>query len=83
MDQVLYDGLEGLVSYLRGAGTDTRRGERYVRGPIIQEDAPELLHWATVEEKTGRGILFEGAVVVEPETPVDLTRSVQEWIRAE
>ena len=80
---MLYDGLEGLVPYLHGTGTDTRRGERYVRGPIIQEDVPELLHWAMVEEEPGRGILFEGAVAVEPETSVDLTRSVQEWISAE
>ena len=54
-----------------------------MRGPVLQEDEPELLHWATVEEDTRGGILFEGAVAVESETSVDLTRSVQEWISAE
>ena len=71
------------MSYLRGVGSDTRRGRRYVQGPVIQEDVPELLHWAMVEEVLGRGILFKGAAAVEPETFVDLTRSIQDWICTE
>ena len=54
-----------------------------MQGPIIQEDAPMLLHQATVEEEPGREILFKGAAAVEPETFIDLTRSVQEWICTE
>ena len=54
-----------------------------MRGPILQEDVPELLHRAMVEEMLGRGILFKGAAVVELETFVDLTRSIQDWICTE
>ena len=76
-------GPEGLVSYQRRAGSTTQQGQWYHWGPTIREGAPELILWAMVGEEWGREIVFEGAVAVEPETLVNLTKMLQEWINAE